>query len=268
MGNIKATFSPGMTAATVHGLTQWDYGRKLEIGCADLPAIIEVHFACAGMKDAIVRVGSAVSGSVVVTIPDICLEQAGPITAWVYCVDDDGGRTELTLTLPVIARARPSRGDYNPEVAQDSYTELVQAVNEAVGEVKSGKVMVANAAHATSADRAHCDGEGRNIFDTYQAQDRGDWAPASQLIPQPGELYQFAVKIHTIDHDLTCVASLGAQAATSYTSLGFAVWNSVLSHFHVVLTAEATPYVAWARHTDGLVLPVPDGEVTVMFRKV
>ena len=44
--NIKAFFPAGVDSITVSGLTQWDYGRKLEIQADDLPALVEVHFAC------------------------------------------------------------------------------------------------------------------------------------------------------------------------------------------------------------------------------
>ena len=46
--NLKAIFREGETALTVHGLTQWDYGRKLEITHPALPAVLEVHFAVVG----------------------------------------------------------------------------------------------------------------------------------------------------------------------------------------------------------------------------
>ena len=207
MGNIKATFAPGMTEATVHGLTQWDYGRMLEISCADLPTIVEVHFACAGMKDALVRTGTGVSGSAVVAIPDICLEQAAPITAWVYYVDDAGGHTALTITLPIIARARPAQSDYEPADVKDSFADLVAAVNEAVGSIKNGDVMVANAAHATSADRAlqadsattarkaTNDAEGNDIPATYRKKGGLGFQPSMYFQPVSGCLYLIRVEI-------------------------------------------------------------------------
>ena len=202
MGNIKATFAQGMTEATVHGLHQWDYGRMLEISCIDLPTIIEVHFACVGMADAIVRVGEAQLGTVTVAIPDICLEQAAPITAWVYYTDDDGGRTALTITLPIIARARPSR-DYNPEDVQDSFAELERAVNEAVDSLKEGSVTVARALaadKATEATKAINDGQGNEIAATYAKSSKPGfvrWASGSILATNC--LYQFMAEIYPLN---------------------------------------------------------------------
>ena len=104
--SIKATFPAGVDAIIVNGLHQWDYGQQLEIQASGLPAVVEVHFACAGMTEAAVRVCDASSGTAVASIPDTCLEQSSPVTAWVYEVGETSGTTILTVTLPIIARAR------------------------------------------------------------------------------------------------------------------------------------------------------------------
>lgn len=130
--NLKAIFPTGITELTVNGLHQWDYGRKLEIHAADLPALVEIHFACPGMDEAIVRVGSAVGGVVTVSIPDRCLEQYAPITAWVYEVGETYGQTIKALTLNIMRRARPQVAEtLTPEIC-DKYTEAVGAMNEAI----------------------------------------------------------------------------------------------------------------------------------------
>lgn len=130
--NLKAIFPSGATELTVNGLHQWDYGRKLDIHAPDLPALVEVHFACPGMDEAIVRVSSAVGGVATVTIPDRCLEQSSPVTAWVYEVGETSGQTIKTLTLNVKARTRPQVAEtLTPEIC-DKYTEAVGAMNEAI----------------------------------------------------------------------------------------------------------------------------------------
>lgn len=130
--NLKAIFPSGATELTVNGLHQWDYGRKLDIHAPDLPALVEVHFACPGMDEAIVRVSSAVGGVTTVAIPDRCLEQSSPITAWVYEVGETSGQTIKTLTLNIKARTRPqAEGTIDPETS-DKYTEAVGAMNEAI----------------------------------------------------------------------------------------------------------------------------------------
>lgn len=129
---LKAIFPTGITELTVNGLHQWDYGRKLEIHASDLPALVEVHFACPGMEEAIVRVGSAVGGVVTVVIPDRCLEQSAPITAWVYEVGETYGQTIKALTLNIMKRARPQVAEtITPEIC-DKYTEAVGAMNETI----------------------------------------------------------------------------------------------------------------------------------------
>ena len=157
MKNIKAIFPAGVTAITVNGLHQWDYGRTLEITADDLPALVEVHFACPGMKEAEVRVCSAASGTASAVIPDRCLEQTAPITAWVFIIDDTAGYTVKTITLPVIARVKPQPGESVPEEHYDKYTELITAVNAAVASLAEGNVKVQaayEADHATEADSA------------------------------------------------------------------------------------------------------------------
>lgn len=150
--NIRATFPAGVGAITVHGLTQWDYGRKLEVESSDLPALVQVHFACEGMTDAVVRSCSVTQGKLEAVIPDICLEQTSPVVAWVYLIDDDGtaGTTIKTVILPVTARTRPQAGPSVPEVISDRYTELISAINDQIGALAEGTV-VAGTAHKAEA---------------------------------------------------------------------------------------------------------------------
>lgn len=154
---LKAIIPPGQAELTVNGLHQWDYGRKLEIHSDELPAVVEVHFACAGMKEAVVRVCNSVDGVATAVIPDRCLEQTTPVTAWVYVVDDTEGLTTKTITLPIIPRTKPQPSSTDPEVYADKYTEAVTAVNEAVETLKGGDVKVGAAYmadHSTTADSA------------------------------------------------------------------------------------------------------------------
>lgn len=151
---IKAEFLSGATTAKTQSLYQWDYGQVLEIESLDLPTLVEVHFACQGMNEAIVHVCSVNKGVATVTIPDRCLEQSTTITAWVYEIEGSTGCTTKTITIPVIPRTRPNRSTEVPEEVGDQYTELISEVNEAVGKLVNGDIMVALAAKATSADRA------------------------------------------------------------------------------------------------------------------
>ena len=105
--SIRAIFPAGVDEITVNGLHQWDYGRKLEIQADGLPTQIEVHFACTGMEEAVVRSGTVVNGKAEAAIPDQCLEQITPVTAWVYEVGEKYGKTIKTVVLTIVERKRP-----------------------------------------------------------------------------------------------------------------------------------------------------------------
>lgn len=137
---IKAIFSKGVDTLTVSGLHQWDYGQKLEIHGLALPALIEVHFACLNMTEAVPRVGTTVDGVTTVAIPDGCLEHDTPLRAWVYVVDTTSGRTEKTIMLPIQARTKPQGADSRQPFAVDEYAEALETINETVDGWRDGIV--------------------------------------------------------------------------------------------------------------------------------
>lgn len=149
--SIKAIFPAGVTALTVNGLHQWDYGRNLEIHSENLSAQIEVHFSCPGMKEAFVRTAATINGVATVAIPDVCLEQSSPILAWVYEINGTAGVTTKTIQLNVIERARPKASEDIPQEISDKYTEAVTTFNEQVESLKNGNTKVRLAAHADAA---------------------------------------------------------------------------------------------------------------------
>lgn len=152
---IKAFIPSGKDAITVSGLYQWDYGQVLEIESADMGSeVVEVHFACTSMSEAIVRPCTFTNGVGTVTIPDDCLEQASAITAWIYEIEGTQGKTRKVITLPVIARTRPSVARDIPQEISNRYTELITEVNEAVDALESGNVTVKRAESAALADNA------------------------------------------------------------------------------------------------------------------
>lgn len=152
---IKVVIPENTTNIQVGGLYQWDFGQTLEIECNELGSeIMEVHFACSGMTEAIVRECNFSAGIGTVTIPDKCLEQASPITAWIYRISDTQGHTVKTITLPVIARTRPSASRDVPTEYVDKYAEALAKINEAVKNLANGTVVAAEATHAVSADNA------------------------------------------------------------------------------------------------------------------
>lgn len=152
---IKVVIPENTTNITVGGLHQWDYGQVLEIECVELGSeIMEVHFACSGMTEAIVRPCTFANGVGTVTIPDRCLEQASNITAWVYQINGTQGHTVKTITLPIVARIRPSKSQDVPTEYINKYAEALTEINEAVNALENGNITAKNANHAVNADKA------------------------------------------------------------------------------------------------------------------
>lgn len=157
--SVKAKFSAGQTDITVTALHQWDYGQQLEIEAPDIPeSIIEVHFACQGMTEAVVHSCTYTGGNGTVPIPDRCLEQPSTITAWVYEVEKVDDKivkctTTKTITIPIIARTKPSRGEV-PQNFVDTATELIAEVNEVINDLNTGEVIAKHAQTANSAGYA------------------------------------------------------------------------------------------------------------------
>ena len=136
----------------------------LEIHCNDLPALIEVHFACAGMKEAVVRSCSVINGVAIAAIPDRCLEQTTPIIAWVYEVDGTAGVTTVKINLIIEPRTRPCPNKEEiPEDVSDKYTEAITAMNAVLKSAEEGNLTVA---------RAIADANGNNIPNTYVTQEK------------------------------------------------------------------------------------------------
>ena len=151
---IRVTLSSGITSAKTTSLFQWDYGQQLEIVSDDLPSVVEVHFACKGMSEAVVMPCSITDGSGIVTIPDSCLEQSTDITAWVYSIEGTQGKTLKTITIPIVARIRPGRSKTIPQGFSDQYTELISQINDAIGALKDGTVIVKKAETADTSSKA------------------------------------------------------------------------------------------------------------------
>lgn len=175
---IKAFIPSGKDAITVSGLYQWDYGQVLEIESADMGSeVVEVHFACTSMSEAIVRPCTFTNGVGTVTIPDDCLEQASAITAWIYEIEGTQGKTRKVLTLSVVARTRPSVARDIPQEISNRYTELITEVNEAVDALESGNVTAKRAESAALADNATTAG---NASSANYATSAGNAASATK----------------------------------------------------------------------------------------
>ena len=152
---IKVQFPVGEATITVRGLYQWDYGQVLEIECAEIGSeILEAHFACSNVSEAIVRTCTFSNGLGTVTIPDECLEQTGSLTVWLCRVDSSQRHTIKAVTLPLTARARPNNTRDVPADYVDKYGQLIEEVNEAINALENGDVTAAMAISAKSAENA------------------------------------------------------------------------------------------------------------------
>lgn len=282
---IKVQFSVGETSKRTAPLYQWDYGQQLEIESADLPTLIEVHFACPDMSEAIIRSCSVSNGIAAVTIPDRCLEQSNPITAWVYEINGSCGATTKAVVIPVTARTRPCRSAEIPQDVSDRYTELITEVNEAVGKLTKGEIMVASAAKATSADRAttagnastaaHAeqaayatnagaavtaskDGMGRIIHETYQTKNKGGMQPMLYFSPVSGCVYMFKVVINGTPYYTTLFWTPNEGANMG---LGFGNIGGVNYHFDLVKTPDNSLGVLGFRSFDGMGEVISNAEI-------
>ena len=153
--SLKVALSADAEPYIVNGLYQWDYGRVLEIEDYELGTeLVEVHFACNSMDEAIVRPCSFINGVGTVTIPDLCLEQSSTLIAWIYRISGTEGYTWKTITMPITARTRPTAKRDVPADVIDSYEELKVAAEQAVASLESGSILVASAKNASFANFA------------------------------------------------------------------------------------------------------------------
>ena len=200
---IKVNFLSGATTATVSGLYQWDYGQILEIECNEIGSeILEVHFACANMAEAIVRTCAFTNGVGTVTIPDECLEQNSTVTAWVYKVDSTQGHTIKAITLPITARTRPSNTRSVPADYNDKYGQLIEEVNEAIDAIEKGNVTAHKALSAKSADYATTATSATNA--TY-ATSAGSASTVNKY------LHNVGISLEHSDNDVQCKGHFAIQ---------------------------------------------------------
>jgi hypothetical protein len=275
---IKVKFETGETEKRASGLYQWDYGQTLEVEAPYLPTIVEVHFACRGMTEAIVRVCSTVLNVASVAIPDLCLEHTGEIVAWVYGIDGTSGRTLHSITIPIIARARPTRSEAIPEDVENNYTQLISEVNEAVEKLTEGAVVAAEATHAVNADRATQADNASSAAYAVSAGSvtHGAFSPVSEFSSEAGATYQFYVVFPNGDTvvpetSLSTIIVLPEAGYTSGTSaegvLGITIVN--LKLYAMALSVYENAVLVYATDIENPTL-MDDWthRVTIKFRKI
>lgn len=254
--SLKVIVPNGRTEITVNGLHQWDYGQQLEITAEGLPAMVEVHFACTGMETAVVRSCAVVDGKLTAAIPDHCLEQTTPVTAWVYAVGETSGETILTVKMPIIARAQPQPAPTIPEEVSDKYTEAVAAMNQLVAECEE---TVKNAADEVEERVAE------NLYESEWTAKNADYATEANRarVLTPGEINTtdtdrmyypivvpgmyvvvFTTKHTTLASALIAIPDLGSDVYGTDTALGQPVYEAPYGRMSVYIDGETLPIVA------------------------
>lgn len=111
-------------------LYQWDNNQTLTVQGLDMPPIPVFHF-CNRLSNLALVVTPTVSGtSVTVNIPNILLQQAEPIIAYVYQdTENDGYRTMHAIHIPVIPRPKPDDYEYTDNVDYISVAVLNSRLN-------------------------------------------------------------------------------------------------------------------------------------------
>lgn len=108
---------------------QWDTGRAVEVrsGTAE-----RVHFARPDDEEALVVETVQEGGRKTAEIPTQLLSEPGTVTCWIW----EDGRTTASLSIPVVARPRPSDWVYTPTQVE-TVESLKEWVEERIGEIET-----------------------------------------------------------------------------------------------------------------------------------
>lgn len=111
-------------------LYQWDNNQTLTVQGLDMPPIPVFHF-CNRLSKLALVVNPTVSGNAVtVNIPNILLQMAEPIIAYVYQdTENDGYRTMHAIHIPVIPRPKPDDYEYEDNIDYISVAVLNSRLN-------------------------------------------------------------------------------------------------------------------------------------------
>ena len=120
-------------------LYQWDNNQTLTVQGLDMPPIPVFHF-CNRLSNLALVVNPTVSGtSVTVNIPNILLQQAEPIIAYVYQdTENDGYRTMHAIHIPVIPRPKPDDYEYEDNIDYISVAVLNSRLNTLLKSLSDG----------------------------------------------------------------------------------------------------------------------------------
>lgn len=108
-------------------LWQWDTGQKLIV--EDDGTCNEVHFHNASCNEALVLPVKEQNGLRVVDVPNILLQKASALTAYLYHYDADGCETRFAYQFSVRPRPKPENYVYT-ETEVLNYSSLVSRIEQ------------------------------------------------------------------------------------------------------------------------------------------
>ena len=157
-------------------LYQWDYGQILKFNDLELPEVYEVHFSNNEVSgNSITSIGNADG----VQIPDVLLQKGSSIFVWIFLHDTESdGETEYKAEIPVIRRARPTNDQPTP-VQQDTITQAIAALNNAV--TRTTADVESTSASAELAEQARIAAENARAEATASALDAEQSASSAHL---------------------------------------------------------------------------------------
>ena len=135
---ITAAFGSGNECIT-EPVYQHNYGQILKIEGVPLPEVYEVHFSNQKRGG---KAKTSIGNADGVVVPDQYLLYGAEIYAWVFLHQGpDDGETVYMITIPVIARSKPSDQPPTP-VQQSVIDQAIAALNSAVAEAEEARDMI------------------------------------------------------------------------------------------------------------------------------
>lgn len=122
-------------------LWQWDYGQRVQLH--DVPVGTAVHFSNAAIKpNAFVTEAYEDGEGVYANIPNILLQTAGTLTAYIYIEDGDEGHTEYRKLFIVRDREKPDDYVYTEDDVKTwvSLEERIKVLEESGGGAAGGLI--------------------------------------------------------------------------------------------------------------------------------
>lgn len=221
---------------------QWDLDQKLIV---EDSSCSEVHFATANMDNALVCEVKTENGVRVVDVPNILLQQAAPIYAYLYCLDGNGKYTRYARHFPVCKRLKPDSYVYTHTEVLNYNTladriEKVESLDQLVGlshVIAQGTAQAVAPAYtpAIIADKLSLI-SGKSY--TVKAEATGDQTLFSCFVRL--KLEDNTDYLQTVVTDAKPTSSLTFTADSDYDNVSLVAECSVASGLFVTISLETT----------------------------